>query len=122
MADAEFQGSELVSDFRVLLDELLAEEEELADGFFLDAVFHAVEHVAAFLLVFDQWVALCHCAQADAFFQVVHFVEVFAPFGVDDWHEHHSFDVADLCFAADCGYGFFEFCVFGVGVVDECGA
>ncbi len=46
--------------------ELLAEHEQLADGLFLDALVHGVEHLAAFLLVLHQRIALRHRAQADA--------------------------------------------------------
>ncbi len=42
------------------------EVEQEADRLLLDRVHHRGEHVEAFALVFDEWIALRHCAQSDA--------------------------------------------------------
>ena len=65
--------------------------EQEADRLLLDGVHHGGEHVEAFALVLHQRVALTHGAQTDSLLQIVHFVEVLAPFTV-----HHRKQDAPL--------------------------
>ena len=69
------------------------DEEEVAQGVLLDPVHHRLEHLVAFLLVFDQRVPLAVTPQADALLEVVHLEEVVLPLGVDDLEEDHPLEL-----------------------------
>ena len=62
--------------------------EEEPDALFTDGFHHGLEHDEPLALVLNQWIALGHRPQADALFQVIHFVQVFLPLPAD--HGQHN--------------------------------
>src|SRR5207244_5712895 len=56
---------------------------EIPNDLFVDAFLHRLEETEAFLLVFDERIALAVPAQADAFLQMVEAVEVILPLLID---------------------------------------
>ena len=73
--------------------------EHVLDELALDLVLHGLEHPEAFVLVLDERIALTDRAQPDPFLEVVHLVQVLAPFGVEHVQEHLPLDLAELLFA-----------------------
>ena len=77
---------------------------------------HLAEHVEAFSLPFGERVFLAHRPQMDAFFEVVHVVEVLAPALVYDSQHHFALHGGELLGS----YLFQPLSVVLAGVFHEC--
>ena len=97
------QHLDLLRNFRCDLGlDLDLDIEGVTDRFLLDAIHHGGEEVESFALIFHQGIALRHGPEADAIAQVIHLIQVLAPFAI----EHGQDDLA-LQFPGDV---FPEFC------------
>ena len=77
--------------------------EQEADRLLLEPVEHADEHVVALALVLHQRIALRHGPQADALLEVVHLVEMLAPFAVQHIEQHVALELSHGIRAGDRG-------------------
>ena len=89
--------------------------EQVPDDLLHEGFHHGVEHQATLALVLDQRVALGHRPQPNAFAQVVHFVEVFAPLAVEHGQQHLPLQLTHGVLAQ----GFLAGVVGVVGIIDE---